>query len=157
MHKVIYAGAARLIEEAIKRGEKVIFATSSFYTIIQPLERFFGIEGSLASMLEFRDGRTTGRLTGNSLFGAKKKTAIETWLGENNIQDSEVRCYSDSYTDLPMLELSGSPAAVNPDRFLLREAKKRGWEIMRFTEMLGASPQTSFPEQLYSDKMRKSI
>src|SRR5256884_7965017 len=40
--------------------------------------------------------------------------------------------YSDSITDLPMLELVGHPVAVNPDRDLRREAEKRGWQIRYF-------------------------
>ncbi|MEC7402827.1 MAG: HAD-IB family hydrolase, partial [Actinomycetota bacterium] len=40
--------------------------------------------------------------------------------------------YSDSVTDLPMLETVGHPVAVNPDRALLKEATSRGWEIRVF-------------------------
>ena len=132
----IYTDAARLIGEIQQRGEAVIFATSSLQVLIRPLERFFGIEGSLAGDLEFRDGRTTGRLTGGSLFGLKKKTAVETWLEKNGLPPEEVCFYSDSYTDIPLLEFCGRPAAVNPDRVLAREAKKQGWEIMRFKKIL---------------------
>ena len=133
----IYAEAARLIGEALKRGEKAIFATSSLQTIIWPLERFLGIEGSIASKLEFIDGRTSGRLMGSSAFGQGKKAAVEAWLGENGISPGNVCFYSDSYTDLPLLEFCGRPVAVNPDRVLAREARKRGWEIMRFSKTLG--------------------
>jgi HAD superfamily hydrolase (TIGR01490 family) len=132
----IYTEAARLIREAQQRGEKVIFATSSLRDIVWPLERFFGIEGSIAAELEFQDGMTTGRLVGNSYFGPKKKAAVVEWLERNGLSVEEVCFYSDSYTDIPLLELCGRPAAVNPDRALTREAKKRGWEIMRFKEVL---------------------
>src|SRR5438874_271815 len=40
--------------------------------------------------------------------------------------------YSDSMTDLPMLEAVGHPVAVNPDRELRREAERRGWQIRDF-------------------------
>jgi len=132
----IYAEAARLIREALQKGERVIFATSSLKTVIQPLERFFGIEGSLASELEFRDGKTTGRLCGNSLFGGKKKEAVENWLKTNRLSAADVSFYSDSYTDIPLLEICGNPIAVNPDRALAREAKKRGWKILWFRGVL---------------------
>jgi len=135
----IYTGAAELIREAQTRGEKVIFATSSLQTIIQPLEDFFGIEGSIASMLEFRGGRTSGKIIGQSFFGLNKKTRVEAWLGDNKLNPMEVCFYSDSYSDLPLLEYSGVPVTVNPDRVLKREAKRRGWKILRFTETTGKS------------------
>jgi len=133
----IYTDAANRIREAVGRGEKVIFATSSLYTIIQPLEQFFGIEGSIASTLEFCNGRTSGRIMGGSFFGPKKKTAVEAWLEKNGFRPNEACFYSDSYTDLSLMEFCGKPVAVNPDRILAREAKKHGWEILRFTKTLG--------------------
>ena len=133
----IYTGAARLIREAQNRGEKVIFATSSLRVIIQPLERFFGMEGSLAGDLEFVNGITTGRLVGDSFFGIKKKKAVQAWLEKSGVRPEEARFYSDSYTDIPLLEFCGKPAAVNPDRALAREARRRGWEILRFRTVIG--------------------
>ena len=42
--------------------------------------------------------------------------------------------YSDSFTDLPMLEAVGHPVAVNPDRPLARVARERAWETATFAE-----------------------
>jgi HAD superfamily hydrolase (TIGR01490 family) len=134
----IYADAARLISEALGRNERVVFATASLGTIIQPLEKFLVTDSSIASALEFQDGKTTGR--GSSLFGAKKKDAVQAWLEENRLPPGEACFYSDSYTDIPLLEYCGRPVAVNPDRILRQEAKKRGWEILRFTKTLGKQP-----------------
>ena len=135
----IYTDAVRLVREAGEKG-RLIFATSSLHVLIRPLERFFGLEGSLAGELEFRDGKTTGRLVGGSFFGLKKKTAVEKWLERNGLRPGEVCFYSDSYADIPLLEFCGRPVAVNPDRILAKEAKKRGWEIIRFSKVLKNSP-----------------
>jgi HAD superfamily hydrolase (TIGR01490 family) len=135
----VYSEGRRLIEDIRRRGETVLLATSSFYTPLRPLEQFLGVTESIASRLEFIDGKTSGRLIGSSLFGAQKKTAVENWLGERNIPPEAVCFYSDSYTDIPLLEWCGRPAAVNPDRLLAREAKSRGWNILRFRETEGRS------------------
>ena len=135
----IYTDAAILIKEIQQRGEIVVFATSSITTMIQPLEKYFGIEGSIATTLEFCCGKTTGKIAGYSCFGPKKKTAVEIWLKEKNINPKEVCFYTDSYTDLPLMEFCGRPVAVNPDRVLAKEAKKQGWEILRFKKTLGVS------------------
>jgi HAD superfamily hydrolase (TIGR01490 family) len=130
----IYREGIRLIREIQDRGETVIFASSSFHILLRPLEAFFGVSDSIASTLEFAEGKTTGRLMGISPFGENKKTAAAAWLAKRKIPPEEVRFYSDSYTDLPLLEWCGHPVAVNPDWFLAREAKRRGWEILRFRE-----------------------
>jgi hypothetical protein len=41
--------------------------------------------------------------------------------------------YSDSATDIPMMDAVGHPVAVNPDRVLARMAKEREWDVMNFT------------------------
>jgi HAD superfamily hydrolase (TIGR01490 family) len=133
----IFSGAAQLIGEVLKMGEKAIFASSSFDFIIQPLERFFGITGSITSKMEYSDGITTGNLVGNSSFGPKKKSAVQAWMERNSVKAQDISFYSDSYTDLPLLEFCGNPVAVNPDRILARCAKKHGWKILRFKEVLG--------------------
>ena len=45
------------------------------------------------------------------------------------------RCYgySDSASDLPMLEAVGHPVAVNPDGALERIAHQRGWPVVIFS------------------------
>jgi hypothetical protein len=40
--------------------------------------------------------------------------------------------YTDSITDLPMLEIVGHPTAVNPDEDLRRIAEERQWAIQDF-------------------------
>jgi len=71
------------------------------------------------------------------MFGVNKKNGVVNWLKQNNINLDDVSFYSDSYTDIPLLELCGKPVAVNPDSILARQAKKRGWEILRVRETFG--------------------
>ncbi|MDR3283721.1 MAG: HAD-IB family hydrolase [Treponema sp.] len=126
----VYAEGLALIRDIHNQGEPALLATSSFYSLVQPLERFLGLGESLASHLEFADGKTTGRIQGKVLFGQNKKEAVEAWVTARGILPANVRFYSDSYTDLSTLKFCGQPVAVNPDRFLAREAKRRGWEIL---------------------------
>jgi HAD superfamily hydrolase (TIGR01490 family) len=135
----VYSEGRWLIKDLRRRGETVMLATSSFDTLLRPLERFLGITESIASRLEFTGGKTSGRLAGSSLFGAHKKTAVQRRLGEQGIPPEAVYFYSDSYTDIPLLEWCGHPVAVNPDRLLAREAKNRGWNILRFRKTEGPS------------------
>ena len=76
-----------------------------------------------------------GRYTGEIEFyaaGEMKVEAIVDHARRHQIDLRESYAYSDSVTDLPMLEAVGHPVAVNPDRALLREALERDWEIRVF-------------------------
>jgi hypothetical protein len=42
--------------------------------------------------------------------------------------------YSDSATDLPLLEAVGHPVVVNPDRVLARVARQREWPARQFVQ-----------------------
>ncbi|MDR2964170.1 MAG: HAD family phosphatase [Treponema sp.] len=130
----IYTGIMEIINDILQKGERAIFATSSFDFIVYPLEKFLKIEGSLATKMEYNNGCTTGLLSGESLFGVKKKEACKIWMKQNNIDPKDTCFYSDSYTDIPLLEYCGIAVAVNPDRILKKEAKKRGWKILRLKE-----------------------
>jgi HAD superfamily hydrolase (TIGR01490 family) len=133
----IYTEGAALIRDLLSRGDEVRLATSSFQTLIHPLEEFFHLPTSIASVLEFIGGKTSGHIAGNALFGQNKKNAVLAWLQAQGLPPEDLWFYSDSYTDLPALEYAGHPVAVNPDRFLAREAKKRGWPLVRWRETLG--------------------
>jgi HAD superfamily hydrolase (TIGR01490 family) len=134
----LYREGLQLITDLRRRGETVFFASSALRTLLEPMERFFAVDGSVTSVLEFAGGKTTGRLDGKALFGPNKLEAVRDWLGERSVDGGTVYFYSDSYTDLPLLEFAGHPVAVNPDRFLRREARRRGWKILRWQETLGS-------------------
>ncbi|MDR0643924.1 MAG: HAD-IB family hydrolase [Treponema sp.] len=133
----VYREGERLIKRIQNEGGEVILATSSFYNLIRPLERFLGIKESLASRLEFENGKTTGRVVGKALFGANKKEAVEAWIKQRSVSAYDLWFYSDSYTDVPLLSMVGHPVAVNPDRFLRQKAHQNKWRILQFRELLG--------------------
>ena len=66
-------------------------------------------------------------------YGPYKAVAMERLAEEHGFLLSESYAYSDSYTDLPMLEAVGHPVVVNPDRVLAKLAKERGWQIKSFS------------------------
>jgi len=61
---------------------------------------------------------------------------MRRFAADHGIDLDESFAYSDSASDLPMLELVRNPIAVNPDAELARLARERGWRVMRF-ETLG--------------------
>ncbi len=67
-------------------------------------------------------------------YGEEKACAIRELAERTGLDLSASSAYSDSATDLPMLEAVGRPVAVNPDRALAKVARERGWEMRNFTK-----------------------
>jgi hypothetical protein len=64
--------------------------------------------------------------------GDSKATAMHELAERTGIDLGASSAYSDSATDLPMLEAVGRPVAVNPDRALAKIARERDWEVRNF-------------------------
>jgi phosphoserine phosphatase len=105
--------------------------SSSPEEVVRPLAGRIGVEDVLATRAEIRDGRYTGRLD-FYCYRDDKAEAIRRLAEEQGIDLERSFAYSDSVTDLPMLESVGNPVAVNPDRELRRLAQQRGWRIRDF-------------------------
>jgi len=100
------------------------------------------LDGGIGSQFsEIRDGVYTGRPTGLFIYGEEKALAIRRLADREGISLEDSYAYSDSASDLPMLRAVGHPVAVNPDRELLRVARREGWEVLRF-ERLGRRLKT---------------
>jgi len=105
--------------------------------IVELLARVLDMEGGIGTRYEVDgDGRYTGRLLGGLNYGALKVEPMRRFAAEHDIDLALSWAYSDSASDLPMLELVGNPVAVNPDAALAAVAAERGWRVMRF-ETLG--------------------
>lgn len=86
-----------------------------------------------ATKLEERDGRLTGRILGEAMFGKAKARAIRGLAQEMNLNLSQSWAYGDSAQDRWMLAAVGNPAVVNPAARLARIARKQGWPVLRTT------------------------
>lgn len=130
--KDIYPEAAQLIKTLQVRGTRVILASSSLDILIKPLAQYLEVKEYISSSLEFLDHRSTGNLFGFPAFGDEKRRFVLEFLEQNEGSPEECCFYSDSITDLPLLEAVAHPIAVNPDPRLFFVAKQRGWPILRF-------------------------
>jgi len=84
------------------------------------------------------DGRYTGELDGPFCYGEGKVEAIVALARWNGYELDQCYAYSDSASDLPMLEAVGHPVAVNPDAKLERHARRNGWPIVIFSQQTKA-------------------
>lgn len=132
LQPIIYREALELIEEHKAAGRRVFVVSSSPEEIVGPMADLLGADGAIASRGRVdEEGRYTGELD-FYCYGPNKVDAIRQIADREGIDLSGSYAYSDSITDLPMLEAVGHPVATNPDRELRRLAGEREWEIRRF-------------------------
>jgi HAD superfamily hydrolase (TIGR01490 family) len=133
---ITFSEATELIEEHRQAGRRVYIVSAAPVEIVEPLAEHLGTHGAVASVARVGlDGRYTGDLESYA-YGREKAALIHHLARRDGLDLPSSYAYSDSATDLPMLETVGHPVAVNPDRALRRIATLRGWEIQRFHRLL---------------------
>ena len=127
------ASRARAVVAARQaRGEVCAVLTSSTGYVAKPVAEALGIAHVLATRLAARDGLLTGAVEEPFCFGRSKVTVARRWAAEHDVDLARSAFYTDSITDLPMLEAVGEPVVVNPDPRLRWTAWRRGWPTERW-------------------------
>jgi hypothetical protein len=129
---IVFEEALELIREHQQAGRKVFIISASPQEIVEPLGRYLGVDGAIGTRAKIdTDGRYTGEVEFYS-YGPYKAEAILETANWEDIDLTRSYAYSDSMTDLPMLEVVGHPVVVNPDRELARIAREKEWEVRQF-------------------------
>jgi HAD superfamily hydrolase (TIGR01490 family) len=131
LQPMIYAEAAALIEDHHRRGDHVVVVSASGEEMVAPVARALGADDCAATRMVVADGRYTGEIE-FYCYGEGKAVAARELAGRHGYRLSDCAAYTDSITDLPLLELVGRPHAVNPDKALRRLARARGWPVLDF-------------------------
>ena len=122
----------KLISMHHEAGRDTWIVSASPQRIVEPLAASLGMTGAIGTEGEVVDGRYTGELDGPFIYGPGKAEAIEKLAGDRGYDLKLSYAYSDSVSDLPMMELVGHPVAVNPDSQLDTLSHERGWPIVIF-------------------------
>lgn len=124
--------AKSLLDMHADRGRDRWIVSASPHELISRLADSLALEGGVGTRSEIVNGRYTGRLDGPFVYADGKAQAVATLARERGYDLRVCYAYSDSFSDLPMLELVGHPVAVNPDRSLESVARQRGWPVVEF-------------------------
>lgn len=129
----LVAARARAEVEARRREGLVlaILSGSSPYAA-EPLAEELGIPHVLCTRLEIREGHFTGDVVSPLAFGRGKVALAEAWARTHGVDLDGSVFYTDSISDLPMLERVGEARVVNPDPRLRWTARRRGWPVERW-------------------------
>jgi HAD superfamily hydrolase (TIGR01490 family) len=113
-----------------KDGGMVVILSSAIVPVCRAIADHLEMDDVICSTLETRNGIFTGNPEGSLCFGKEKVTRLTEYCKKNNMSPGNSWYYGDSTDDLPVLSIVGNPVCVNPDKKLLRAAKKRGWPVL---------------------------
>jgi len=130
----VYPEAEEAVRKHEAEGHVVAIVSGATRFVVQPLAQMLGIKHMLYTRLEVAGGLFTGRVVEPICFEEGKIYWLQQFIEEHGIDLAKSWFYTDSITDLPLLDLVGHPVAVNPDPFLYREAVKRRWPVRFFEE-----------------------
>lgn len=124
-------GAIEAINRHKKLGHQISLLTSSFDGLSLLVQKDLGLDHCLCTRLEVdSDGLYTGKTVGPPCFG-KNKVLFAKELSESlNIPLRNCTFYTDSASDIPLLNLVGRAVAVNPDPHLRARAQMKRWDIV---------------------------
>jgi len=88
----------------------------------------------LATRLEERDGKWTGKISGEAMFGEAKARAAKRLAEKMQLNLERCYAYGDSLNDRWLLAMVGNPAAVNPSNDLASLAQTFGWPVVHWEE-----------------------
>ncbi len=128
---LVYDEAVSLIEQHHAAGRDVVIVSTSGAEVVEPIGAMLGADRVIATVMVQDKGRYTGAIEFYA-YGVNKATAIQELAEEEGYDLALSYAYSDSVTDVPMLELVGHPHAVNPDKTLRKAAVERGWPVLDF-------------------------
>lgn len=111
-------------------GEEPVLVSGSSVEILAPLAEELDVRHVLATRLEVRDGRYTGRILPPQMIGGGKREALEAFIQKHGAPAEECFAYGDHPSDLPMLEAVGNPNAVGGDARLKAIAAELGWNVV---------------------------
>lgn len=128
----LYAEARALVSGHHEAGRDVVVVSASGHEVVDPIAALLAADTVIATQMVIADGRYTGDVAFYA-YGEAKAAKMRELAVQRGYRLADCYAYSDSITDLPMLEAVGHPTAVNPDRALRQVAAARNWPILSFS------------------------
>jgi len=134
LSKTIYPESRALVEAHMAKGHTVAIVSAATPYQVEPIARDLGIKHIMCTRMEVAHGKFTGKIVEPACWGEGKAIAGRNFAAANKIDLDKSYFYTDSYEDLPLLEIVGHPKPVNPDKDLSAHAMNNDWSIYRFND-----------------------
>jgi len=128
-------GGLKALAEHKQQGDVTALLSSTSMYLAEAVARELSLDAAFCNRFEVDgSGAHTGRSAGRLCFGPGKLEYAEAFAQSRGVTLEKCVFYTDSFSDLPVLEKVGRPVVVNPDGRLKREALRRKWEVVDWGE-----------------------
>jgi HAD superfamily hydrolase (TIGR01490 family) len=121
-------GGKAAMERHRQQGDRIVLATSGTVYAARCAQKAYGFDEIICTTLHVEGGVLTGKLH-SSAYGPNKLLRVQEWAEAAGIRLEDCTFYTDSFTDVALLEKVGTPVAVHPDRRLAALAQERRWAV----------------------------
>jgi len=128
---VVRPGMLREVKRHRDEGYETLLISAANSFLAEPIAEMLGFTNLICTMVKRVGEEYTTELDGVPAFREGKIRRLEQWLVGNKMTLADSWGYSDSYNDLPLLEMVANPVAVTPDLRLEQHARQEGWKILR--------------------------
>jgi HAD superfamily hydrolase (TIGR01490 family) len=128
-------GGLKALAEHKQAGDVTALLSSTSVYLAEAVARELALDAAFCNRFEVDgEGAHTGRSQGRLCYGTGKLEYAEAFAQSRGVSLDACVFYTDSFSDLPVLEKVGRPVVVNPDGRLKREAARRKWEVVDWGE-----------------------
>ncbi|MEW5946453.1 MAG: HAD-IB family hydrolase [bacterium] len=136
MVRAVYRGGYREIRKHKAMGNRVVLLTASLQPLMSLLGEYLRVDDVIATKLVFEEGITLNKAEKPYCYEDGKRVLAQEYADRFDVPLEACYFYTDSISDLPLLEEVGRPVATNPDRVLFLTALARNWRIKWFNRVL---------------------
>ena len=123
-------GAMDALNHHRDEGHPLVLLTASSPYMSRLAAEAWGLDHWLCNRFPTDEsGRLRGTFERPFCYGQGKVQRATQWAEAHSVDLDRSYFYTDSFSDLPMLERVDFPRVVNPDPRLRREAIRRGWPV----------------------------
>jgi len=130
----LYREGARLVSMHKEKGHRTVVATAAGEYIAERVRAQLGAHDVIATPIPIEGDRISTEMEGPTAFMEGKLKMARSYCESRGSDMADCYFYSDSASDLPLLEAVGHPVMVNPQLKLSLAARGRPWPVLRFRE-----------------------
>lgn len=126
---MLYQPVIERLQSAQQKGDSILILSSSPDFLVKAIAHRLGVQEWQATLYQVDEGgkfQTIAYVMG----GEEKAKYVREFVCCKGLSLANTTIYSDSYLDLPVLNIAGRPVGVVPDKSLKEVCLQKGWEIL---------------------------